>query len=375
MPGSSPLKVLHVVHSLGVGGLENGVVNLINRLDSEKYSHVICCLTHSGKLAERLQSQAVEVVEVGLCADRFRFPLMKLRKLFLQFQPDIVHTRGWSTVDAILAGKLAGVKRVIHGEHGREAYDTEGLNWKRNAIRRALAPCVDRFVAVSEDLRRWLTGTVGISQKKVVTIQNGVDTSRFSADDRDKARRVMGLSDATVAIGIVGRLDPVKGHKNLLQAFAQISHTGSSAVLIVVGGGPLQFEMSQLAVALGLGEKVRFLGERHDVPILLKGLDVFALTSIAEGISNTILEAMATGLPVVATSVGGNPELVEQGITGQLVPAGDTAALSAALLTYLRNPILRQLHGRKARQRAVERFSLDRMARQYENLYLNPSQF
>ena len=366
-----PIRVMHVVQSLEVGGLENGVVNLLNRLTDERFSHVVCCLTHAGKLAERINSKDIKIVELGLPTDRFRFPLFILRRLMRRWSPAVLHTRGWGTIDAVFAGRAAGVPRLIHGEHGREATDPEGLNRKRNLVRKCFSPLVDRFVAVSDDLRLWLTQTVGISPLKVVTIHNGVDLQKFVGDGRDDARRMLGLDSSTFVFGTVGRLDPVKDHGSLLQAFAAIARADRRAILVVVGDGPMRSQIESQVAELALGERVRLLGERPDVSTLLRAFDVFVLTSIAEGISNTILEAMASGLPIVATRVGGNPELVEHGISGHMVAARDVSGLTHAFRSYLVDAALCQRHGRAARERVVDKFSLERMAADYADLYLS----
>jgi sugar transferase (PEP-CTERM/EpsH1 system associated) len=371
MSQRKPIRVMHVVQSLEVGGLENGVVNLLNRLNDERFSHVICCLTHAGKLAERIDSMEVKLVEAGLRTDRFRFPIIRLRSLVRHWMPDIVHTRGWGAIDAIIAARLAGVPRVIHGEHGREAEDPEGINCKRKVVRRTLSPLVDRFITVSDDLMRWLTNTVGIAAYKVVRIHNGVDIRRFSPEGRDEARRTLGLDGSVIAIGTVGRLDPVKDHRTLLRAFASLQQGNRSIRLFIVGDGPGREEIKSQIQQLGIANRVELLGERHDVADLLKAFDIFTLTSIAEGISNTILEAMACGLPVVATYVGGNPELVENEVSGQLVTAGDVQAITAAFQVYIDAADLRRDHGQQARLKVEQDFSLERMAQQYGELYEN----
>ena len=390
------IRIMHLVQSLEVGGLENGVVNLLNRLSGENFDHVVCCLTHAGKLADRIQSKDIKIVEVGLRTDRFRFPVLTLRRFIRRFAPDILHTRGWSTIDGIFAARIAGVGRVIHGEHGREATDPEGLNRKRKLIRKFLSPMVDHFVTVSEDLRSWLTERVGISALKVTTIHNGVDTRKFAPLDGPASsarvlqlpatfsppspgsppscdisvlRRELGLPVEAVLIGTVGRLDPVKDHVSLLRAFAPLARGAEPARLIIVGEGPMRSEIESEIRKLRLDESVQMLGERQDIAELLKAFDVFSLTSIAEGISNTVLEAMASGLPVVATRVGGNPELVEHGVSGQLVQAGQVPAMTAAFESYLRDSNLRRSHGAGGRRRAEQRFSLDRMAVEYAELY------
>jgi sugar transferase (PEP-CTERM/EpsH1 system associated) len=363
------IKITHIVHSLDVGGLENGLVNVINNLDPTRFCHSIVCLIRSGAIAKRINRKDVEIRELGLDPSRFKFPIMPLVKIFREIRPDIVHTRAWGTVDAIMAARLAGVPRVIHGEHGRDVADPEGENRKRNVIRKCLSPMVDRFMTVSDDLQRWLTETVGIAAHKVVRIHNGVDTQRFSRAGREAARRMLGLADGNVAIGIVGRLDPVKDHRSLLQAFAAVAQAHPRARLIIVGDGVMRQAIAAQIEQLRIADRVQMLGERQDVADILKALDCFTLTSVAEGISNTILEAMATGLPVVATRVGGNPELVQHGLTGQLVAPGDVSALAQAFETYLNDPELRIREGRAARERTEKHFSLERMAANYTELY------
>lgn len=359
-------SIVHVVRSLEVGGLENGVVNVVSALDGE-VDQVVVCMTRAGALASRLPA-AARVVELGV-ATRDRLAMLRLARLFRRLRPGIVHSRNWPTIEAIPAARMARVPVVIHGEHGREAADPEGRDARRNRVRRLLAPLVDRFVAVSADLEGWLARDVRIPARKLVTVRNGVDTTRFSDDMREVGRRTLGVAADASVVGTVGRLDPVKDHASLLCAFARLGGRYPDALLVVVGDGPCRAELEAIARQAGMSARVRFLGERSDVPALLAGMDVFVLPSIAEGISNTILEALASGLPVVATRVGGNPELVVDGVTGSLVPPRDAAALAAAVAEYLDDGPLRRAHGKAARARAVECFSLDRMVNGYRRLY------
>lgn len=365
---SKPINIAHVVHALDVGGLENGLVNVLNHLD-DRFAHTIMCLSRSGRMAERIKNPHVKIIEMHLPIDRFHFPVIRLAREFQRITPDIVHTRGWATVDAIWAARIAGVPCVIHGEHGREAGDPNGRNRKRNVVRKCLSPLVHQFVTVSDDLKSWLIRTVRIPETKVTTIHNGVDTRRFSPEARSAVRISLGLDDSVFTIGTVGRLDPVKDHTSLLQAFLPIARSAQRVCLIIAGDGPMRRAIESLSSELAISEKIRLLGERHDIPQVLKACDIFTLTSIAEGISNTILEAMASALPVVATRVGGNPELVDDGVSGYLVSARDVSALTAAYESYFYNPKLRDQHGRNARLRAEQKFSLERMASQYAQLY------
>lgn len=359
--------VVHVMHSLQTGGLENGVVNLVNTAD-DGFRHIIVCVTEAGPLRSRVKA-AVDVFTLNKRPGHDLGAFLRLRALLRRLRPAIVHTRNWAAFDAIPAARLAGVRVLVHGEHGREVGDPEGRDARRNRIRRLFAPFVSQFVTVSRDLARWLVEDVGLPARKVMTIHNGVDLARFGHGDRREARERLGLPSDTMIVGTVGRLDPVKDQAGLLRAFATVAAEHPGSMLLIAGDGPCREDLSRLVQALGIDGRVRLLGDCRDVPGVLAALDIFALPSIAEGMSNTILEAMASGLPVVATRVGGNPELVEDHVTGRLVVSRDPGALAEAMAAYLDDAHLRALHGKAARQRVTERFSLDRMCESYVDLY------
>ncbi len=359
--------VVHVLDSLAVGGTENGVVNLINA-SSGGFRHTVITVRVGGPLVDRLPPD-VPVHCLGKRPGVDLRAVLRLVAMLRRLRPHVVHSRNWGAFDAVLSARLAGIRTVIHGEHGREASDPEGLHRRRNRLRRVLAPLVTRFVTVSVDLRHWLLATVGIPAEKVVTIHNGVDTDRFSEGDRADGRRALGVPGEAMVIGTVGRLDPVKDHVGLLAAFARLEGLDPLPTLLIVGDGPCRAALESEIGRRGLAGRVRLLGERRDVRTALHAFDVFVLSSRAEGISNTILEAMATGLPVVATEVGGNPELVRHDVTGLLVPAGDPQALAAALRTYSGDQQRRAFHGRAGRERALRDFGLDKMVQAYGRLY------
>lgn len=366
-PMTSRPVIVHVVHSLETGGLENGVVNLANTSGRE-FRHVIVCMTGAGALRSRLNEE-VEVFALGKRPGHDVRAFLRLIRLLRRVRPAVVHTRNWAAFDAIPAARLAGVGVLVHGEHGREANDPQGRDRRRNRIRRLLAPLVNHFVSVSRDLERWLVEDVRLPARKVTTIPNGVDLARFGQGDRRESRARLGLPSEAAIVGTVGRLDPVKDHAGLLRAFAVLPPGPQDSMLVIAGDGPCREDLTRLVGTLGLAERVRLLGDCRDVPGVLAALDLFVLPSIAEGMSNTILEAMATGLPVVATRVGGNPELVEDHATGRLVGIQDPAALAEAIAVYLDDSHLRAVHGKAARQRATERFGLDRMCESYVDLY------
>jgi sugar transferase (PEP-CTERM/EpsH1 system associated) len=360
-------SIVHVVHSLGVGGLENGVVNLVNTTGT-RYRHTIVCMTTAGALAARLHP-GIEVVELHKRPGHDLGAVGRLIRVLRRVGPAVVHSRNWATFDAVPAARLAGVPHLVHGEHGRDVSDPDGSNARRNRLRRLFSPFVSRFVTVSDDLRRWLVDRVGLPSQKVVTIHNGVDLARFSGLDRVRARDQIGVSAAALVLGTVGRLDPVKDQAGLIRAFGRLAAKHGGLHLAIVGSGPCRADLAALIGSLGLAGRAHLLGEREDVPAALAALDCFVLPSIAEGMSNTILEAMAIGLPVVATRVGGSPELVTDGVTGRLVAAQDVMALTSAIDSYLDDPALRARHGRAGRLKAQECFGLERMSGSYTNLY------
>lgn len=359
-------RIVQVIPSFRVGGLENVAVRLVKHLEPLADQAVVTP-GGTGPIAERLPG-GVRIFPLGEAHRPDRWNAVRMARLFRKIRPDIVHTRNWTCIDAIVGARLAGVPVVIHGEHGREATDPEGRNPRRRQVRRVLAPFVTEFVTVSRDLGRWLVEQVRVPARKVRTIYNGVDTMRFAPGNRAAARRALALPEDWSVAGTVGRLDPVKDQAGLIRAFAQTPNNGKSA-LVIVGDGPSRPELEAVIAELRLGDRVRLLGERDDVPLVLQSLDVFVLPSIGEGISNAVLEAMSTGLAVVATRVGGNVELVREGVTGCLIEPRRTEALAQALTAYLGEPARAREHGVAGRQRAVGEFGLERMLSAYEALY------
>ena len=358
-----------------MGGMENNLVNLINRMPPARFRHAIACVEDFSDFRSRLTKADVEVVALH----RSRIGVQKLRlelfRLCRRLRPAIVHSRNRSGLDALLPARLAGVRYCVHGEHGWDVDDLRGEKWKLIWLRRIHSPLVSRYITVSKDLERYLTRRVGIAARRVTQIYNGVDTERFSP----AVEKPAGLLSASLAgsdlvvIGTVGRIQAVKDQATLLRAFAALVAARPDSKprlrLAVVGDGPLLGELRGLAQTLGIAELTWLPGALGNVPDVLRLLDVFVLPSLSEGISNTILEAMASRLPVLATARGGNVELIEEGQNGRLFEPGDVASLARMLGEYLANPELRRAHAKIARRRAVERFSLDAMVTSYQAVY------
>ena len=367
--------IAHVIYHLAVGGLENGLVNLINHLPRERFRHAIICLTDYTEFRSRIRNPDVSVYVLHKRPGNDVRIYLKLWQLFHELKPDIVHTRNLATLEAQLPALLAGVPCRIHGEHGRDISDLDGTNRKYRLLRRVFSPIVQRYIALSLDLERYLRFRVSIPVSKISHISNGVDTEKFrpvSQWGKELVPENFSVPGAFI-IGTVGRMEPVKDQLNLVNAFIRLVNDcpqGSKYLrLIMIGDGMLREQALSLLESAGFGDIAWLPGECDTVPELLCAMDVFVLPSLAEGISNTILEAMATGLPVVATNVGGNSEILVDGITGFLVPRGNPDALAAAIRRYVDDPVLRRNHGASARRRCETEFSIGTMVRNYQNLY------
>lgn len=368
--------VVHVIYRFAVGGLENGLVNLVNGLPAGAWRHTIVSLTDvDAAFAGRVRGDHVRVVALNKGPGHAHGIYARLWRLFRQWRPAIVHTRNLAALEITPVAWAAGVPVRVHGEHGRDADDPDGSNPRRRRIRRLYRPFVSRYVAVSPDLASYLEDGVGVPRDRIEQIYNGVDTDRFLARGaREPIEGCPFRDPAFRIVGTVGRLDPVKDHANLVRAFAAALRVRpalrDTLRLVIVGDGPEHARVRQILDVEGIRDLAWLPGARHDIPSLLRGFDVFVLPSYGEGVSNTILEAMAAGLPVVATRVGANAELVADGATGCIVPPSDSDALATALAAYALDPARSGAHGRAGRQRAEQRFSLQRMIDRYQRLYL-----
>jgi sugar transferase (PEP-CTERM/EpsH1 system associated) len=366
-----PIRILHVLHAFSAGGLENGIVNIINR-SPEHLVHELCLLSKSGEFLDRL-ARPVAVHEMHKKNGNGLRIILELRKLFQTRDVDIVHTRNWAAFDAVIAACLTSKPVLIHGEHGRDISDPEGQVYRRNLARRVLAFRARKFVAVSKDLYTWLKQSVGIPASKLAFIPNGVDTDRFAPGRDCQLRTELGIGEDEFVVGAIGRLDPVKNHQGLIRAVQRLQQWGHTVRLVIVGDGPLRREVEGCALASLSASKALVLGYRADVERLYRVFDTFVLNSVAEGMSNTLLEAMASGLPIVCTAAGGNMELVADKQTGLVVAASDDDALARAIEKYLNSPQDRRAHADNARQFALANCSIGRMIDQYTALYESES--
>ena len=376
MTGEKPPLVAHIIYSLGTGGLENGLVNIINRTPPQRYRHVIICLTTAHEFSQRITAPNVRIIQLHKKEGNDLGMYWRLLRCLRQLRPAIIHSRNLAALDAQVLGLfLSGVKQV-HGEHGRDIYDLDGSNWKYRQLRKFMRVFIDRYIAVSKDLEQWLLGSIGIRPDRLSQIYNGVDQSSFKPLE-DKRSDILPAgflrSPATIVLGTVGRLVEVKDQAMILKALDVLLREKPTLRdklrVVIVGDGPLREQLLQLAEELKLSELVWMSGDRDDVPQLLQAMDIFLLPSLAEGVSNTVLEAMSTGLPVVATDTGGTPELIEQGVNGYLVPVGDFVALAASITSLLDAPDVLARMGEQALDCIHQRFDWDRTVEQYLKVY------
>lgn len=359
-PGAAerPVHVCHVVLSLEPGGLENGVVNVINGLNTTEFRSSVCCVRRGGEFAARIRPN-VPVVCMGLQSGIDPLTVLGMARLFRNSRVDIVHTRNVTAFFyGLVAARLAGVPAVVHSEHGRTFPERP----RRAMAQRLMLRGTDAAFAVSAQLRADLVRELGVDRERFEVIHNGVDVTAFCAAGPHVP------SPRTMCIGSVGRLVPVKNYSLLLQAFARLP-LSLPCRLVLVGDGSERAALSKLATELGILDRVEFAGHRDDVAQLLRAMDIFVLPSLSEGLSNTLLEAMAAGVPVIASDVGGNREIVESEDSGLLFRCGDIEHAAAQLLRLVENATFRRSLGQAGAARVRKEFSIEAMIRRYENLY------
>ncbi|MBF0262527.1 MAG: TIGR03088 family PEP-CTERM/XrtA system glycosyltransferase [Magnetococcales bacterium] len=361
------MLIAHLIHRLDIGGLEKVVADLVNHLPHDSFDHAVISLTEITAFQKKLHHPRVTFH--ALHKQRGQDPAVWWRywKLLRQLKPDLVHACNLATLEAAIPTRLAGVKRFIHAEHGRDSHDPDGTKRKYLLLRRLMIPWVDGFVPVSQDLHAWMRQTVGIPPEKIHPIVNGVRLP-------PRPNRSLPRPDPTrpFTIGHVGRQWPIKDPLNLIEAFFQLrrSYPDTALRLVMVGDGPERPAIESCITRYRLADTVDLVGWQSDVQPFWEQFDLFVLPSKAEGTPLTILEAMAQALPVVATRVGGVGDLVMDGHTGRLVPPNDPLALADAIGDYLFDPARCLAHGAAGRERVAAHFSLERMIAAYRALFL-----
>jgi len=359
---------MHVVDHLGKGGLENGLVNLINGMDSMEFEHVVYAIRQLGANAQRLPPN-VRVICQGKRDTDSRFQVGTFARAIRAVQPNIVHSRNWAGVEGVMAARLARCYSV-HSEHGLEAAAETWEPKRRIWFRRLAMELAHRVFSVSRHLKELHCRRTGFNPGRIAVIHNGVDSQRFFPDPASRARmrEELRLSADEFCIGCVGNLLPVKSQITVLEAIGELGDKLGNWRLAMIGEGPERAGLERFIADRGWEGRIQLLGTSERVPEFLNAMDLYILPSVAEGISNSLLEAMSTGLPVIASAVGGNLEVVE-GDSGLLFEARNTGQLAERMLAVRTSDRLRQDLARRGVERVREHFSLRSMIRNYERLY------
>ena len=367
-----PITVAHLVLALDVGGLEEVVLRLLAHTDRARFTPLVYALDAPGAMASELAALAVPLVVLGRAPRLDPALPLRLARRLVREGVRVLHTHNagphfYGALAANLARAAArgSGPRLVHTKHGRN----EPGSPRKVLLNRFASSLSDRVVAVSDDAADVALHVEKVARTKVMTIHNGVDTKVFRPGDPALARALLGVPAGGFHVGCVARLAAVKDHATLLRAFAGLRRERPDAHLTLVGDGPERAALEARSAALDLAGSVHFVGARRDIAAVLPAFDVFALSSTSEGISLTLLEAASAGLPIVATRVGGSPEVVVHGETGCLVSPRDFEAFTAALLALARRADRAAL-GAAGRVRVERGFSVERMASAYQDLYV-----
>jgi sugar transferase (PEP-CTERM/EpsH1 system associated) len=358
------IKIVHLVYSFEVGGLEQIILNSIAKMPAH-YQHTVIALTHYSESFVSTISSPFEIIKLNKAAGQDWRIFVKLFNLFRSLKPDVLHSYNLATIEYQPLAWLAGVPLRLHAEHGRDSADPQGKNKKHQYLRRLSGVFIHKVIAVSEDLFQWLIEEVKLPTSKCQLIENGVDTDKYHPPI------AAALSQQSLVFGHVARLQSIKNQHNLIQAFKQArGHNAlfrDNARLVIVGEGPLAADLQHLAQKDGV-QPIEFLGKKHNMPQIYQQFDAFVMSSDAEGIPMTMLEAMATGLPVLSTRVGGIPQITtkQQAV---LVEAQSIDALCAGFLALFAQQGQFLSMGQCSRQLVVDNFSEKKMLNHYQHLY------
>lgn len=358
-------RICLVVGQLALGGLERQVYLLATGLDQRRFKVTVVSMTHGGQWAEALRRAGLSVMELGRRGHLDWRRLAGMVRIFRAIRPHVVYSFNYEgNAYARLAGLLAGVPILVTGE--RSVY----MSWRMGFLERVLIRFTECVICNAEAIRRDLIDRMRLPAHKVITIRNAVVVPPVSGPvERHTARQVIGAAEDEIVVGTIARLAAIKNLTMLVRA-ASFCRTEARLRFCIVGGGPDEQEVRMAIRDLGLGDRFSLLGEREEAWNLLPGFDLFVLTSLTEGLPNTLMEAMAAGLPSVCTDVGGCRELVAHGVTGYLVAPGDARAVADRIVELAGNAVLRSSMGGAGRERIAGGYSVERLVSQVEEVLL-----
>ncbi|HPM42617.1 MAG TPA: glycosyltransferase [Candidatus Omnitrophota bacterium] len=361
-------RVMHITYSLGTGGMEKLVREIVERTDPSMFESSVCCLWIKGRFSEDLEKRGIKVC----CMDKrdgFDHSLFsRMADIFKKEKISIVHSHDSSAnLYASVSARLAGVKKVFNTEHGGIYFETE----RKKKINRLLCLLNKKVICVSDSIKNDLMG-MGLPEIKLKVIPNGLDFSEFDIElDRNRKRRDLGLCESDFVISSIGRLSKVKNHEMLLASVKPILQRMSNAKIIIAGDGPLRQVLEERAKEYTSSGRVLFLGTRKDVPEILKISDCFVACSESESFGLSVLEAMAAGVPVVSTCAGGLKEIVKDGVTGILISKNDAGALVDGIYRIYSDKLYAQGNASRAKEMVKISYGVDQMVKRYQELYLS----
>jgi len=362
------ITVLHLIGTLQVGGAEQQLVSLAPLFNPERFRIIVATMQPRDTLAGALAGTHVECRLLNFRVRHFISGVWRLCSLLRREKVDVLHTHMYhASWYGRIAGLCARVPVMVTTDHGHDPWRKPWhIAFERFALR-----YTDLKIAVSKDVAEVLKARDHVPDEKLVVIPNGVDPERFRVvkAERDSIRAEFGFTDDTVLIGSVGRLVEPKAYHVLIEAMVHVSKLVPPARLVLIGDGPLRGDLERCASDLGVSDGVLFAGARSDIPAVLAAIDIYAMSSNREGLPVSLLEAMAAGKPIVATMVGGIPEVVSDRREGLLVPSGDPEALAGAIRELACDPKLAAHLGRQASEKVAAEYSIGATVRRLEEVY------
>ncbi len=363
------INLLYIIHSLDNGGAETLAIRLAAKLDKNIFNATVCSLSDHGPLREVLEAKKVPYFTLGKREGKDFKIAIQLRNILKQQEVDVIHTHNMGPLlYTYLATLFSNKCKIVHTEHINMAkefsYSTKHLLYNKLLYRR-----LDGFINIAQHLTREYCSRFDLSHAKVQTIHNSVDPGKVSSRHSYSLREQLGISSTVPLIGNISALRPQKDHQTLIRAMGKVCEKIPEAVLVIAGEGESRDELVALVEELDLTQNVTFLGFRSDVDSLLQQFDIFALSSLYEGLPLCILEAMAAGRPIVATDADGTNEIVKDGKTGLLVPLKEPELFADAILSILQNPERSVEMGKTAQKLVRDEHNMDKMISQYERFY------
>lgn len=364
-----PLNILHIIPNLTVGGVENQLSIVLKNYDKRIFSPYVCCLSGQGEIGKEIESNGIKVVYLNKLKHQFDWSIIRdIYRLIRRWDIKIVRTHQYhANLYGRIAAFMAKAPCIISSIHNVYTIDKK---IHRRLINKYLTAFTDKVVAVSNAVKKDILEYDKIPEDKIIVIYNGVEIERFLRGKNKDIRAELKLNSDTPLIGTVGRLTIQKGHKFLIEAIAKLKKDFPNITLLIVGDGPLRQELKDYAETLRIGKNVMFLGVRRDIPEILSTIDIFVLSSLWEGLCNSLIEAMAAEKPVIATDIPAVREIISSEKMGILIPPKNSEAITDAISLLLKNKSIAQNLCKSAKERVLSIFTIDKTVSCYSNLFI-----